>query len=426
MTVNPNTKEIATEAVTESRLDRFARKIVSKRLRNNDMQGVLTIGEGGELFQFGRPGGAESHLDAHIDVRHPAFWRVLWLQGTNGAAESYLRGHWSSPDLTAAIRYAVRNLTTVRRRPLEGSPLWPGQWLQGLRQWLHRNTPQGSRRNIAAHYDLGNEFFELFLDSRMMYSANLYPRADSSLEEAAAHRLDTICQQLELTSQDHLVEIGSGWGGFAAYAAKHYGCRVTTTTISAEQYRYAQRHMREEGVADRVTVLMEDYRRLRGRFDKLVSIEMIEAVGHQFLGKYLRKCADLLNDRGKMLIQAILIPDHRYRQALGEIDFIKRYVFPGGFLPSLAAICQHTSRLTELQIVAVQDITQHYVRTLQHWRENFLSRMQEVQAMGFDERFIRIWTYYLCYCEGAFNERGIGDFLISFAKPGYRSRPVTA
>ncbi|MCB2069151.1 MAG: class I SAM-dependent methyltransferase, partial [Ottowia sp.] len=278
----------------------------------------------------------------------------------------------------------------------------------------------GSRKNIAAHYDLGNDFFKLFLDPTMMYSSALFPSADASLEEASVAKLDELCRQLELRSEDHLLEIGTGWGGMAIHAARHYGCRVTTTTISREQYQYACEQVQQAGLQDRVTVLCEDYRNLTGRYDKLVSIEMIEAVGHAFYSDYFQRCSALLKPEGKMVIQAITIADQRYDSARKSVDFIQRYIFPGGCLPSLAVISDHLARDTDMQMVHLRDITADYALTLAHWRERFMAAQEAVLRQGFDRSFIRMWEFYLAYCEGGFRERIIGTVQLAFAKPGYR------
>jgi len=277
-----------------------------------------------------------------------------------------------------------------------------------------------SRDNISAHYDLGNDFFSLFLDPTMMYSSAIFEDVDRGLDEAAVAKLDEICHQLELSPGDHLLEIGTGWGGMAIHAAKHYGCRVTTTTISQEQYDYACAAVKREGVADRVTLLLQDYRSLEGQYDKLVSIEMIEAVGHEFYREYFQRCSALLKPTGKMVIQAITMADQRYEQARDSVDFIKRYIFPGGCLPSVAVIADHLARDTDMQMVHLRDITQDYAVTLAHWRSRFMDKLEAVKAMGFDDNFIRMWDYYLCYCEGGFRERIISTVQLAFAKPGYR------
>ena len=285
---------------------------------------------------------------------------------------------------------------------------------------FNRNTFKGSQLNIAAHYDLGNEFFQLFLDPTMMYSSALFSDKSASLEVASETKLDELCQQLELKADDHLLEIGTGWGGMAIHAAKNFGCRVTTTTISQEQYDFASSRVREEGLEGQITLLCEDYRNLTGEYDKLVSVEMIEAVGHDFYQNYFRMCSGLLKPNGKMVIQAITMADQRYKEARDSVDFIKRYIFPGGCLPSVAVMAQHIARDTDMQIVHLRDITNDYAETLAHWRQRFLANLEAVRGMGFSEEFVRMWDFYLCYCEGGFRERVISTVQLAFAKPDYR------
>ncbi|MET0378422.1 MAG: cyclopropane-fatty-acyl-phospholipid synthase family protein, partial [Spongiibacteraceae bacterium] len=276
---------------------------------------------------------------------------------------------------------------------------------------------------IAAHYDLGNDFYELFLDPSMMYSAAIFPHADSSLEQASLYKIDRICKKLQLQPQDHLLEIGTGWGGLALHAARQYGCRVTTTTISRQQFDYANQLINAAGLSDRVTVLLQDYRDLTGQYDKLVSVEMIEAVGHRYYRDYFSRCGTLLKADGLMLIQAITIADQRYERARRSVDFIQRHIFPGGALPSLAVIAHTIARHSDLTISGIEEITQHYARTLQAWSQRFLAQLERVRALGYDERFIRMWQFYLCYCEGGFMERSIGTHQILFAKPACRIEP---
>jgi len=284
----------------------------------------------------------------------------------------------------------------------------------------NRNTQSGSRKNISAHYDLGNDFFALFLDSSLMYSSAVFPSSDSNLEDASRHKLELICQSLELSADDHLIEIGTGWGGMAIHAAEHYGCRVTTTTISEEQFNKAREEVKDKGLEDKITVLCKDYRDLEGQFDKLVSIEMIEAVGHEFYESYFRCVSKLLKPHGKAVIQAITIPDQRYEEARDYVDYIKRYIFPGGCLPSIKIISENLAQYTDMQMIDLIDITKDYARTLEAWHHAFLEQMEVVREMGFDDRFINMWRFYLSYCEGGFRERIIGTFQITMAKPGYR------
>jgi cyclopropane-fatty-acyl-phospholipid synthase len=285
---------------------------------------------------------------------------------------------------------------------------------------LKRNSKDGSRRNIEAHYDLGNAMFEQFLDPTMMYSSAIFPHANSTLEEASVAKLERVCQTLRLRPSDHLVEIGTGWGGMALHAARNYGCRVTTTTISREQHDFAVKRIAEAGLSDRVTVLLRDYRELEGRFDKLVSIEMIEAVGHRYLPVYFETCGKLLKPDGLMLLQSILIPDQRYHRALDSVDFIQRYIFPGGFLPCPGEILKQVSAKTDMQLVGVFDITLDYARTLEAWRTRFGARTESIRALGYSEDFLRLWDYYFAYCEGGFRERAISTAQFLMAKPGWR------
>jgi cyclopropane-fatty-acyl-phospholipid synthase len=291
-----------------------------------------------------------------------------------------------------------------------------------LQRWLRRpgrNTPPRARRRIEAHYDLGNELFALFLDRTMMYSCAVFERPEATLEEASLAKLERICEKLELGPEDHLLEIGTGWGGLAVHAAAEYGCRVTTTTISREQHAYACERVREQGLEDRVTVLLEDYRELTGSYDKLVSVEMIEAVGWQDFPTYFRRCSELLKDDGAMLLQAITIEDRAYEVEKAGRSFINTYIFPGGCLPSMEVISRSLARMTDLREVDLEDITAHYATTLEHWRERFTAAGSALSELGYDERFRRLWELYLSYCEGGFRERRIQDVQLLLAKPRF-------
>jgi cyclopropane-fatty-acyl-phospholipid synthase len=295
-----------------------------------------------------------------------------------------------------------------------------------LRKLIHavnRNTKSGSRRNIAAHYDLGNDFFRLFLDDTLMYSSAIFETPETSLKEASIAKLDLICRKLQLKPTDHLVEIGTGWGGFALHAAANYGCRITTTTISQNQFGLAQERIREAGLADRVTLLLEDYRELKGQYDKLVSIEMIEAVGHHYYDSFFRQCASLLKPDGAMLLQAITIADQQFASARDEVDFIKRYIFPGSCIPAITPLLQAATRASDLKLVHLEDIGPHYATTLNHWRQNFFKNIEEVRKLGYPDPFIRMWEFYLTYCEGGFIERVLGDVHMLFMKPLRRGFP---
>jgi cyclopropane-fatty-acyl-phospholipid synthase len=381
--------------------------------------GGLVVHDGVETFDFGS-GEVASGQCAEVTIHRPLAYRQMLIGGSIGAGEAYMQGHWSSTDLVALVRLFSANMAVLDS--MDDGKSWLKSIPLRIVHALNSNSLRGSRRNISAHYDLGNEFFGLFLDKSMMYSAAVFPERDCSLEVAAEHKLDVLCQQLQLSASDHLLEIGTGWGGMAIYAASKYGCRVTTTTISREQYEYACQRVEEEGLQDRITLLCEDYRDLDGSYDKLVSIEMIEAVGHRYYQNYFNKCSSLLKPTGLMAIQAITMVDQRYESARDEVDFIKRYIFPGGCLPSVEVISSHLRKDTDMQAIHLRDITDDYADTLAHWRERFFKHIDEVRQQGFDSHFERMWEFYLCYCEGAFRERVIGTVQMTFAKPGYRFR----
>lgn len=385
--------------------------------------GQLTLVEAGERQLFGQPD-AHAHLRAEIQVHDEAFWPMVAGNGSIGAGEAYMQGYWSSPDLTAVIRLFVVNLDVLDG--LEGGLARLGRPLLHGLHWLNRNTRRGSRKNIAAHYDLGNALFEQLLDSTMMYSAAMFRSAEDSLEQAQLYKLQRICEKLDLQPDDHLLEIGTGWGSMALYAASHYGCRVTTTTLSREQYEYTRQRIEAQGLQDRITLLLKDYRDLEGQYDKLVSIEMIEAVGHRYLPTYFRQCARLLKDDGLMLLQSITIRDQRYEQAKGSVDFIQRYIFPGGALPSLQVLLENVGRDTDLNLHHMEDFGLHYARTLRLWHDNLRRARHSLEQLGYDEQFYRLWEFYLCYCEGGFLERSIGAAQLLLAKPGARPEPLLA
>jgi cyclopropane-fatty-acyl-phospholipid synthase len=394
-------------------LDRGLRARLIERLRPL-RHGRLVIEDACGRVALGHADGAG--LCVHVRVDDPALYRALATSGAVGAGESYIRGHWRCDDLVGLMRLLVCNRDLLDG--LERGPARLGGWL--LRAWsaLRPNTRRGSREHIAAHYDLGNEFFALFLSPDLMYSSALWADGDDTLEAASTRKLDAICAALELSPGDTVVEIGTGWGGFALHAARRYGCHVTTTTISREQHALARERVAAAGLGDRVTVLLDDYRDLQGRYDKLVSIEMIEAVGARYLETYFTKIGALLKPRGLAVLQAITIEDHRYEQALREVDYIKRHVFPGAFIPSVSAMLEAKSRVTDLNLVHLQDFGLSYARTLEVWRKRFLAQRSEVRRLGFDDHFIRLWEFYLAYCEAGFRERSIGVAHLKFAKAG--------
>ena len=384
--------------------------------------GRLIIRDGGRTSVCGHPDPSEN--EAVIEVRDHRFYRAVALGGGLGAAEAYIRGYWESADLTAAMCVLSRNAEA-----LKGVENGPARLLRPFRvatSWLRRNTRAGSKRNIAAHYDLSNDFFALMLDPTMTYSSGVFPTPTSTLEEASVEKYDRICRKLQLTPDDHVLEIGTGWGGFAEHAARRYGSRVTTTTISEQQYAYARQRFRNAELDDCISLLKEDYRDLHGEYDKLVSIEMMEAVGERFLPSYFAKCAELLRPDGMAVLQAITIPDHRYDNYRRSVDFIQRYIFPGGFLPSFRAIGDCLGRATDFRFFHCEDFGSHYAETLAHWRRRFWNNIAAIRSLGFDQQFIRTWHYYLCYCEAGFRERQIGVSQIVLSKPACRRPPILA
>ena len=399
-------------------LYRLARGLVLKSLAQV-RQGHLIFIDCDDRLEFGEPG---SGLTTTVRVQHPDFYRRVAFGGTIAAGETYMDGLWNCSDLLALVRIMVRNQGAQQQ--LEGGLARFTVPLQRLLHRLNDNTRSGSRRNIAAHYDLGNDFYQLFLDPTMAYSCGIFERDDSSLSEASQAKFDRICRKLGLTPGMQVLEIGTGWGGFAIHAARHFDCHVTTTTISQQQHDFALRRIADEGLGDRITLLQQDYRDLTGSFDRLVSIEMIEAVGHRHLPTYFRTCAERLKADGAALIQAITMPDHLYNRYLGSPDFINRYIFPGSCCPSLHAISAAVTRSTDLRLNYLEDLSPHYARTLREWRKAFHANLERVRTMGFDERFIRMWEYYLCYCEGGFAERFTGVAQLLFSKPGYREEPM--
>jgi len=401
--------------VKPSKLDGVARRIVLRRLDRLE-HGDLRLIDGSGRYRFGsRDSGGPA---INLTVTDPRFYSELAFGGSIGGAEAYMHGFWRCDDLVGLVRLLLRNRPVLES--VEGGAARLTAPLQRLFHWVNRNTHEGARRNIAAHYDLGNEFFALWLDETMMYSCALFERPEMSLQQAQEARLDRICRKLRLTADDHVLEIGTGWGGFALHAAQNYGCRITSTTISTEQYELAYKRVSDAGVQDRVTLLLDDFRDLRGRFDKLVSIEMIEAIGHDLLAAYFRKCSQLLKPDGVMLIQAITMQDQHYDAYCRSVDFIQRYIFPGGHLPSASAMIDSVARYTDMRLLGLEDIGLHYATTLKHWRANFTAKLEEVRRMGYSESFIRMWEYYLCYCEGAFLERAVSDVLMVFSKPNSR------
>ena len=352
---------------------------------------------------------------ATVDVHDDRFYTTLAAGGAVGASEAYMQGMWTCDQLTLLVQVLLRNTSVLRG-------LGNAAYKKPLYKLLHlmnRDSVDGSKKNISAHYDLGNKLFENFLDPTMTYSSGFFEQSDSTMQQASTAKLDRICQKLALSESDHVVEIGTGWGSFALHAARNYNCKITTTTISEEQYQLACQRVKDAGMQDRIEIVKKDYRLLTGQYDKLVSIEMIEAVGLAYLGNYFEKCASLLKPAGKMLIQAITIADQQYEFSKRNVDFIQRYIFPGGALPSVTALTNTATNKTDLRMTALEDITGHYATTMRKWREKFYLNVEQITELGYDNRFLRMWEYYLCYCEGGFEEKSIGCVQAEFTKPTY-------
>lgn len=381
--------------------------------------GVLTVHESGGSVRLGGAGGTASgasSLDATLRVHDPVFWLEVATGGAVGASESYMRGEWDTDELTTLIRLLARDRDALAG--LEGGFASLRKPVLHALHAMRRNTRRGSRANIEAHYDLGNDFFALFLDPTLMYSCAIFPDEASGLDEAATHKLDVVCEKLRLSPEQHVLEIGTGWGGFAIHAARRYGVRVTTTTISKAQYEVAVRRVRAAGLGDRITLLREDYRdlpKLGRRFDRVVSLEMIEAVGHEYLHEYFRVLDAMLKPEGRAVLQAIVIRDQDETAYKRGVDFIQRHVFPGGALPSVRGMTHAAATATTLRTEAIADYTPHYARTLREWSARFEARLDDVRAQGFDERFVRLWRWYFAYCEAGFLERTCGLVQVELA-----------
>ena len=407
-------------AASTGMLTRLARRLVLKGL-SAIKQGHLIVIDHEERLEFGDP---LSGLCATVWVQDPRFFLKVAVGGTVGAAETYRDGLWRCSDLTALVRIMVRNQGTQRR--LEGGVAHLAASLRRILHRLNDNSHRGSRRNIAAHYDLGNEFYQLLLDPTLAYSCAVFEGADSTLEEASRAKFDLICRKLQLAPGMKVLEIGTGWGGFAIHAAQNYHCLVTTTTISRQQHDLAAQRIKAAGLEGQVTLLQLDYRDLAGEFDRVVSIEMIEAVGHRHLATFFQACSERLKPDGAVLIQAITTPDHLYERYLAAPDFINCHIFPGSCCPSLTAMSEAAARGSDLRLVHLEDLTPHYPRTLRAWRAAFHANLERVRELGFDESFIRMWEYYLCYCEGGFAERFSGVLQLVFNKPQREQDPIQA
>ncbi|MBC7545121.1 MAG: class I SAM-dependent methyltransferase [Candidatus Sericytochromatia bacterium] len=395
------------------------RRLVIRQLTHLQA-GEITLVDGTKTRTYGRAT-SDCPLRATVTVLDPRFYRIIAWRGTTGSGEAFMDGLWTCDDLTALMRILLRNEAVMNRIDYRLASL-----LAPIDRLLHafrRNTVNGSRKNIAAHYDLGNEFYSLFLDETLAYSCGIFDTPETTLVQASRNKFDRICAKLQLTSADHLLEIGTGWGGLAIHAARHYGCRVTTTTISREQFDLAVARIAEAGLTDRITVLLADYRDLTGRYDKVVSVEMIEAIGAEYYETFFRTCATLMRPEGLLLIQAITFPDQVFERARLEVDFIKRYIFPGCCIPSVKAMNDAVCSSSDMRMVNAEDITPHYALTLRHWRRRFFDNLPAIRALGYSESFIRMWEYYFCWCEAGFTERYIGDVQLLYARPMSRHVP---
>ncbi|MFT5426311.1 MAG: cyclopropane-fatty-acyl-phospholipid synthase [Gammaproteobacteria bacterium] len=390
----------------------FSRKMLRKKMASLDI-GCIAINDVIDNWKTDE----HKEVDITIDIHDMRFYLDVMIAGSNGVASAYRDGYWSCDDLTGLFQLMIKNLDNTDN--LDSGFATLGNWWLQRRHKARSNTKQGSQKNIQAHYDLGNEMFELFLDPSMTYSSGIFRHEKTTLEGASFEKLDRICRKLELKTGHHLVEIGSGWGSFAIHAAKYYGCHVTTTTISKEQYKLAKQRIQEQGLAHLIDIKLCDYRDLKGEYDKLVSIEMIEAVGHEFLAEYFSTCASLLKKDGQMMIQAITMPDQRYKQYLKTSDFIQQFIFPGSCVPSLTAMVDAITKSSDLRVNHIEDFGPHYAKTLRAWLINFMGKKDEIKQHGYEDDFIRLWEYYFCYCEAGFNERYTGVVQMLMNKPAF-------
>ncbi len=403
-----NLKEVPERVARVHPIDRFFRRKYLELFRKLEGGSITVIDPLGKTTV----GDPQAKLNCTITMFDLSSYTKVAMAGSNGSAQAYIEGLWTVDHLSHLIRLFVSNRVVLQK--MDSGLARFAQTLFRVFHALRRNTRSGSKKNIAAHYDLGNDFFRQFLDDKMMYSSALYKSGDN-LNQASDRKLQRICDTLELSPADNVVEIGSGWGGFACYAAQVIGCKVTTVTISQEQFDEAQKRVKREGLQEKVTVKLQDYRDIEGRFDKLVSIEMIEAIGHQYLDTYFKKLNQLLVPQGKALIQAIVIDDNQYQKALKEVDYIKKYIFPGGFMPCYSVISQFAGR-NSLMLEDLHDMGLSYAQTLRDWRKRFYQNIEAVALQGYDAAFQRMWEFYLCYCEGAFDERAISVGQILFRK----------
>ncbi|MBT8100687.1 MAG: cyclopropane-fatty-acyl-phospholipid synthase family protein [Gammaproteobacteria bacterium] len=411
-----DSSEFAARSTKPGKLETLARSAVRRRLQRLS-EGSIQLIDGGDAICFGKTCERFPRV-VTLTINDPQFYAEVAFGGNMGAGESFVQGYWDCDDLRGLVRILLCNRQVLEN--VDAGLARLARPAQKVLHWFNRNTKRGSKRNIAAHYDVGNDFYKLWLDERMMYSSAYFETSDASLESASTTKLERICRRLDLQAKDAVIEIGTGWGGFALYAAEHYGCHVTTTTISEAQYLEAEKRVRAAGLEDRITLLRKDYRDLHGQYDKLVSIEMIEAVGHEFHADFFRKCRDLLKPDGIMLLQAITIADQRYDAYKNSVDFIRRYIFPGGCLTSVTDMHRVMTQETDLRTVHLEDFGPHYARTLEIWHHRFRQQLEKIRAQGYSKEFLRMWQYYLVYCEAAFVERATGVVQMLAMRPEAR------
>ena len=390
-----------------------------KKKLNNLIDGHIKVEDGNEKFYFGD---VDSDLSVNVEIHSQEFYVMTGSGGALGIAEAYILGYWSADDVVLLMRILLKN-----RSILVSLNNGVAKLLSPINKLIHRsrqNTLKGSKENILAHYDLSNDFYKLWLDPTMTYSCAYFNNFDMNLEDASIEKLDRICRKLNLSDKDDVLEIGTGWGSFSIHAAKNYGCNITTTTISDAQYEYARSRVVEEGLESKISVINKDYRKIDGQYDKIVSIEMIEAVGHEFIPEYFKKISSLLKPNGLMALQGITYNDQNFDTYKDSVDFIKKYIFPGSCLISVSQIIHVIKDKTDLSMIDMEDITRHYAETLNRWRKKFMDVLPEVREMGYSELFINMWEFYFLYCEAGFLERNIGDVQLVFAKSGARDIEV--
>lgn len=413
----PRSREVS---VSPARwVHRIARRLVFSKL-NKLQQGAVTLVDGKQGHVFGRVT-SQCSLKATVTIHNPHTYIDVLLGGTVAAGDAYRRGLWDCDDLTTLVRIFLLNRWLLD--DIESGLALVTRPLLKTFHWFKCNSKAGSRKNIAAHYDLGNQFFQLMLDETMMYSCAYFERPDDTLVEASRAKNERICRKLQLSAQDHLLEIGTGWGGFAIHAASQYGCRVTTTTLSREQYNMAVERIRSVGLDDRIRVLLTDYRdlpKLGVQFDKLVSIEMIEAVGYQYYRTFFEICSLMLKPKGVAFVQGITIDERFYERAKRSVDFIQRFIFPGSCIPSVSALTDASAKVGDLGLIHLEDIGSHYPPTLRAWRKNIVANLATIKTLGYQPEFLRLWDFYISYCEGGFLERSLSVVHLLYAKPGWQ------